>query len=169
MSRGCLRQSGTRSFPPSYDFFYAFRSCYRSTLCQATRIFDAMVGDIVMDIALQTQSDIMRSRALCDVCHTRYVFRPICALVSTLSAVALVCTKQARLHETAHGNSLLVHVPPSAAAARAAGSSRQSTPIPSPSKPGSSNRVGTPNGKDRGDGNIMFECTICKRPVSFSS
>jgi len=99
----------------------------------ATRIFDSMVNDIVMDIALQTHNETLRSRSVCDVCHTR-------------------CGS--------------VHVPPSGAGSRSSAVSRQNTPVPSPSKSGATNGAGTPNGREKGDANVMFECTNCKRPIA---
>lgn len=40
---------------------------------QASRMFNAMLDDILMDVALQSHQEVARSKAVCDVCHTRYV------------------------------------------------------------------------------------------------
>jgi hypothetical protein len=40
---------------------------------QALRLFDAMLDDIVVDVALQSHQEVARSRRKCDVCHTQYV------------------------------------------------------------------------------------------------
>ncbi|KAI0321671.1 hypothetical protein OF83DRAFT_208057 [Amylostereum chailletii] len=36
-----------------------------------SRIFSAMLDDIIMDVALQSHQEVARSRAVCEVCHTR--------------------------------------------------------------------------------------------------
>jgi hypothetical protein len=40
---------------------------------QASRLFDAMLDDIVVDVALQSHQEVARSRRKCDVCHTQCV------------------------------------------------------------------------------------------------
>ncbi|VDB99378.1 unnamed protein product [Peniophora sp. CBMAI 1063] len=37
----------------------------------ASRMFNAMLDDILMDVALQSQQEVARSKAVCDVCHTK--------------------------------------------------------------------------------------------------
>ncbi|KZT43918.1 hypothetical protein SISSUDRAFT_1039841 [Sistotremastrum suecicum HHB10207 ss-3] len=37
----------------------------------ANALFDKMIGDIVLDIALQSHKQISRSKAVCNICHTR--------------------------------------------------------------------------------------------------
>ena len=43
---------------------------------QASRLFDAMLDDIVIDVALQSHQEVARSRRKCDVCHTQCVLSP---------------------------------------------------------------------------------------------
>jgi hypothetical protein len=52
-----------------------FGVCERiGTQCdQASRLFAAMLDDIVVDVALQSHQEVARSRRKCDVCHTQYV------------------------------------------------------------------------------------------------
>ena len=40
---------------------------------QASRLFDAMLDDIVVDVTLQSHQEVAQSRRKCDVCHTQYV------------------------------------------------------------------------------------------------
>lgn len=44
---------------------------------QASRLFDAMLDDIVIDVALQSHQEVARSRRKCDVCHTQCVLSPM--------------------------------------------------------------------------------------------
>ena len=41
---------------------------------QASRLFAAMLDDIVVDVALQSHQEVARNRRKCDVCHTQCVF-----------------------------------------------------------------------------------------------
>jgi hypothetical protein len=43
---------------------------------QASRLFAAMLDDIVVDVALQSHQEVARSRRKCEVCHTQCVFFP---------------------------------------------------------------------------------------------
>jgi hypothetical protein len=40
---------------------------------QASRLFEALLDDIVVDVALQSHQEVARNRRKCDVCHTQYV------------------------------------------------------------------------------------------------
>jgi hypothetical protein len=40
---------------------------------QALRLFDALLDDIVVDVALESHQEVARSRRKCDVCHTQCV------------------------------------------------------------------------------------------------
>lgn len=40
---------------------------------QASRLFEALLDDIVVDVALQTHQEVARNRRKCDLCHTQYV------------------------------------------------------------------------------------------------
>ena len=40
----------------------------------ASRLFAAMLDDIVVDVALQSHQEVARNRRKCDVCHTQCVF-----------------------------------------------------------------------------------------------
>ncbi|TFY72647.1 hypothetical protein EVG20_g359 [Dentipellis fragilis] len=55
----------------------------------ASRIFSALVDDLVMDAALQSHKEVVRSRAVCEVCHTRcgqaHISGPSNANVTALS------------------------------------------------------------------------------------
>ena len=41
---------------------------------QASRLFAAMLDDIVVDVAMQSHQEVARSRRKCDVCYTQCVF-----------------------------------------------------------------------------------------------
>ena len=41
---------------------------------QVSRLFAAMLDDIVVDVALQSHQEVARNRRKCDVCHTQCVF-----------------------------------------------------------------------------------------------
>jgi transcriptional regulator NrdR family protein len=36
-------------------------------------LFEALLGDIVVDVALQSHQEVARNRRKCDICHTQYV------------------------------------------------------------------------------------------------
>ena len=40
---------------------------------QSSTIFAAMLEEILMDVVQESHQEIARSRAVCDVCHTRSV------------------------------------------------------------------------------------------------
>lgn len=40
---------------------------------QASRLFEALLDDIVVDVALQSHQEEARNRRKCDICHTQYV------------------------------------------------------------------------------------------------
>ncbi len=44
---------------------------------QASRLFEALLDDIVVDIALQSHQEVAQNRRKCDVCHTQYVDFPM--------------------------------------------------------------------------------------------
>jgi hypothetical protein len=50
-------------------------------MLQTARVFSAMLDELTMDATLQSHHEIARGRAVCGVCHTRYVF-PSCVLLS---------------------------------------------------------------------------------------
>jgi hypothetical protein len=37
---------------------------------QTSRIFSAMLNDLIMDVTLQSHHEIARSRTVCNICHT---------------------------------------------------------------------------------------------------
>ncbi len=41
---------------------------------QASRLFAAMLDDIVVDVALQSHQEVARSKRKCDICNTQCVF-----------------------------------------------------------------------------------------------
>ena len=45
-----------------------------NTLQQASRLFAAMLDDIVVDVALQSHQEVARSKRKCDICNTQCVF-----------------------------------------------------------------------------------------------
>jgi hypothetical protein len=53
---------------------------------QASRLFAAMLDDVMVDVALQSHQEVARSRRKCDVCHTQCVFLNVCFLYSSLVA-----------------------------------------------------------------------------------
>ncbi|KAH7104709.1 hypothetical protein BKA62DRAFT_693146 [Auriculariales sp. MPI-PUGE-AT-0066] len=93
----------------------------------ASQMFETMLSEVVMSVALQSHNEIARARETCN----------------------------------------LLHVPPPPARQSTAGS-RAHTPVPTPNpaKPGSMN--GTLNVKDtaKTDGNVLIECSNCKRSVA---
>jgi hypothetical protein len=44
---------------------------------QTSKLFSAMLDDLAMDAALQAHHQLLRSRAVCRICHTRYVISPL--------------------------------------------------------------------------------------------
>lgn len=60
------------------ELISSFVSSPRPILCsadpelpQANKLFSTMLGEVVMDAALQSHRDIMRRKAVCSVCGTR--------------------------------------------------------------------------------------------------
>ncbi|KAG1784260.1 hypothetical protein EV702DRAFT_43772 [Suillus placidus] len=94
-----------------------------------SKIFSAMLDDLAMDAALQAHHQLLRSRAVCRICHTR------CGLVHPNEAQTITPQSQSILHGDVGG------------------------------KTASSTGTNTPNGS-KSDGNIFFECMVCKRQVA---
>ncbi|KAG2154536.1 hypothetical protein DEU56DRAFT_769111 [Suillus clintonianus] len=94
-----------------------------------SKIFSAMLDDLTMDAALQAHHQLLRSRAVCRICHTR------CGMVHPNGAQ--IVTSQA--HSIIHGDV--------------------------GGKTASSTGTNTPNGS-KSDGNILFECMVCKHQVA---
>lgn len=88
-----------------------------------------MLDDLAMDAALQAHHQLLRSRAVCRICHTR------CGLVHPNGAQTVTPQSQSILHGDIGG------------------------------KTASSTGTNTPNGS-KSDGNIFFECMVCKRQVA---
>jgi hypothetical protein len=61
---------------------------------QASKLFAAMLDDIVLDVALQSHQEVARSRRKCEVCQTQYVFPPV---VGPLCGSGLVDTGRVQL------------------------------------------------------------------------
>jgi len=104
----------------------------------SSRVFTAMVEDIVLDVVLKAHQELARANAVCSVCHTR------CG--------------------TAHASGSSS----SSSQAIALSSSRQSPPEGENSEHNGSleNGTSTPlNGKSS-DGGVLFECEVCKRQVA---
>jgi hypothetical protein len=61
-------------------------------------MFNAMLDDVLMDIALQAHQDIARSKTACDVCGTRCALArpPLCALTASQVPRACVVFTHAR-------------------------------------------------------------------------
>ncbi|KIK46261.1 hypothetical protein CY34DRAFT_439850 [Suillus luteus UH-Slu-Lm8-n1] len=94
-----------------------------------SKLFSAMLDDLAMDAALQAHHQLLRSRAVCRICHTR------CGLVHPNGAQTVTPQSQSILHGDIGG------------------------------KTASSTGTNTPNGS-KPDGNIFFECMVCKRQVA---
>ncbi|KAG1828737.1 hypothetical protein EV424DRAFT_501854 [Suillus variegatus] len=94
-----------------------------------SKIFSAMLDDLAMDAALQAHHQLLRSRAVCRICHTR------CGLVHPNGAQTITPQSQSILHGDVGG------------------------------KTASSTGTNTPNGS-KSDGNIFFECMVCKRQIA---
>ncbi|KAJ8586822.1 hypothetical protein M405DRAFT_339327 [Rhizopogon salebrosus TDB-379] len=93
------------------------------------KIFSAMLDDLTTDVALQAHHQILRSRAVCGICHTR------CGMVHPNCAQNVTSQTQSALQGDSGG------------------------------KTASSTGTSTPNGS-KSDGNILFECMVCKRQVA---
>ncbi|KAG1749719.1 uncharacterized protein EDB91DRAFT_761172 [Suillus paluster] len=91
-----------------------------------SKIFSAMLDDLAMDAALQSHHQLLRSRAVCRICHTR------CGMVHPNGAQAIISQSQSLVHGDVGG------------------------------KTASSTGTNTP----KSDGNILFECTVCKRQMA---
>ncbi|KZW02147.1 hypothetical protein EXIGLDRAFT_736854 [Exidia glandulosa HHB12029] len=103
-----------------------------------SRLFDAMLSDIVMDVALQSHSEIARSRELCERCNTR------CGTVHIPPSAARANGTGSRAHTP---------LPSPSKAAGSAVASGAGTPNGKDAKGDSS-------------GNVMLECMNCKRSVA---
>lgn len=103
----------------------------------ASKLFEALLDDIVVDVALQSQQEVARNRRKCDVCHThcRQVHTP------TLPSATMTAT---------------------ASQSTLAGS-RPGTP---PRDAGTPSVVGTPNGGMNKDGTVLLDCVGCGRPMA---
>ncbi|OAX39418.1 hypothetical protein K503DRAFT_739453 [Rhizopogon vinicolor AM-OR11-026] len=62
-----------------------------------SKIFSAMLDDLTMDAALQAQHQLLRSRAVCRICHTR------CGMVHPNGAQNLTSQTQSDVHVDAGG------------------------------------------------------------------
>ncbi|KAF8480937.1 hypothetical protein DFH94DRAFT_435676 [Russula ochroleuca] len=103
----------------------------------ALRLFDAMLDDIVVDVALQSHQEVARSRRKCDVCHTH------CRQVHTPAPASTAGTATAS-QSTLPG-------------------SRPGTP---PRDAGTPTVAGTPNGSVNKDGTMILDCVGCGRPMA---
>lgn len=54
---------------------------------QASRLFAAMLDDIMVDVALQSHQEVARSRRKCDVCYTQCVFLDVCFYSSLVADI----------------------------------------------------------------------------------
>jgi len=50
-----------------------FREDHSHIVAQASRVLNAMLDDVLMDIALQAHQEVARTRALCEVCGIKCV------------------------------------------------------------------------------------------------
>ncbi|TFK41368.1 hypothetical protein BDQ12DRAFT_679352 [Crucibulum laeve] len=104
-----------------------------------TRIFSAMLDDLVLDAVLQSHHEVARSRAVCHICHTQ------CGSVHTPASMATA----------------------SQASANGASSSRADTPSSTgEAKPGINGSAGTSTPTSAKDGNLYLECISCARPIA---
>ncbi|KNZ71464.1 hypothetical protein J132_09789, partial [Termitomyces sp. J132] len=110
----------------------------------SARIFSAMVNDLVMDVTLQAQQEVLRSRMLCPVCNTYALY----------SGSAY----------------LIVHAPgPSGATSQpSVASSRPSTPASTVDGRVANNSAGTGTNTPTSakDGNLYLECVNCSRQIA---
>ncbi|KAI9512355.1 hypothetical protein F5148DRAFT_1164306 [Russula earlei] len=104
----------------------------------ASRLFAAMLDDIVVDVALQSHQEVARNRTRCDACHTHC--RQVHAPASSSAAVGAATASQSTLP-----------------------GSRPATP---PRDAGTPAPAGTPNGSVNKDGTVMLECVGCGRPMA---
>lgn len=56
---------------------------------QTARVFSAMLDELIMDATLQSHHEVARGRAVCGVCHTRYVLSCLCVRPPPFSLVVL--------------------------------------------------------------------------------
>ncbi|TDL28839.1 hypothetical protein BD410DRAFT_893768 [Rickenella mellea] len=102
-----------------------------------SNLFSSMLGEIVMDSALQSHQEITRSRTECPICHTR------CGDVHVPTALSASTSTNPSNFQTP---------------------SRPSTPSVPPSStghPGTNTPVG-----GKSDGNIYLECLNCQRQIA---
>lgn len=50
---------------------WKYRTLYN---VQTSKIFDAMLEEIVMDTVLASHQEMAKSRTICHICHTRYAY-----------------------------------------------------------------------------------------------
>jgi len=135
---------------------------------QTSKIFSAMLDDLAMDAALQAHHQLLRSRAVCRTCHTRYVISALLTfgIPTGLSAgVAWVCWHfrlSFTITDVLSSPTNLVH-PNGAQTVTPQSQSTLHGDVGG--KTASSTGTNTPNGS-KSDGNIFFECMVCKRQVS---
>ncbi|KAI0252623.1 hypothetical protein BJV78DRAFT_1199962 [Lactifluus subvellereus] len=110
----------------------------------ASRLFAAMLDDIVVDVALQSHQEVARSRRKCDVCqtHCRQVHAPAPSSISVVAAAAAAASSSSQ--NTLPG-------------------SRQGTP---PRDVGTPAAAGTPASGVNKDGTVLLDCVGCGRPTS---
>ncbi|KAH9176966.1 hypothetical protein EDB89DRAFT_1603596 [Lactarius sanguifluus] len=101
----------------------------------ASRLFAAMLDDIVVDVAMQSHQEVGRSRRKCDVCYTycRQVHPPV------LANAAVAGASQSTLP-----------------------GSRPSTPPRDAETPAT---TGTPNSGVNKNGTVVLDCVGCGRPT----
>lgn len=107
----------------------------------SSRVFSAMIEDIVLDVVLKAHQELARAKAVCSVCHTRCgIVHPSGSSSSSSQAIALSSSRQS----PPDGNDNSEHN----------GSQENGTRTPL-------------NGKSS-EGGVYFECEVCKRQVASS-
>ncbi|KAH9982226.1 hypothetical protein BGW80DRAFT_1262279 [Lactifluus volemus] len=110
----------------------------------ASRLFAAMLDDIVVDLAIQSHQEVARSKRKCDLCqtHCRQVHTPSPSGTSVVAAAAGVAASSSQ----------------STQPCSRPGTPPRDTVTPAPS--------GTPTGGVNKDGTVLLDCVGCGRPIS---
>ena len=141
-----------------------FHGVLTLTTIQAARLFAAMLDDIVMDATLQSHHEIARGRVSCQICRTRSAH----FIIMSQSSYPLSCCTggicYTRLSNLVNRRILKSFCTVHGSNGHALPQDAGSVEVPSSSSKTLPN-TGTSTPTTVKDGNILFECTMCKRQV----
>ena len=122
-----------------------------------------MLEEVLLDVVLQSHQELARSKAICNICHTRYVWRP------SRSNVYLRIHTQLRLWYVGQSSSWWicidpsqVHVPGQSGSVQDSSSARPSPPDGTKALDGNTAGTGT---NTPTNGTVYYDCTNCGRQV----